>query len=283
MRNRELETKRIELWPEGAPGALGNAPADRPYFTVHLPLAEQSGSRGGLPLTGAVVVCPGGGYGGLADKHEGVDCAVWLNSLGIAAFVLRYRVAPYRHPAPLMDAQRSLRIIRSRAEEWSIDPGRLGIWGFSAGGHLASTAAAHFDRGDPEAADPVCRFSCRPDFLILGYPVVTLRPPYVHAGSRKNLIGEDADESLIALLSNDEQVTADTPPAFLFHTDEDAGVPSENSVLFYLALRRAGVPAEMHIFLKGRHGLGLAPDDPVLSKWPDLLAGWLRSIGVVEW
>lgn len=274
------DSGRVDLWPEGAPGALGDGPKDRPYFTVHLPDASKSRSRGGLPPAGAVVICPGGGYGSLADRHEGIDCAALLNSLGVAAFVLRYRVAPYRHPAPLTDAQRAIRIVRSRAAEWNVDPGRVGIWGFSAGGHLASTAATHFDSGDPAAADPVERCSCRPDFLILGYPVVTLRPPYAHLGSRKNLIGEDADEKLVEFLSNDEQVTADTPPTFLFHTDEDAGVPSENSVLFYLALRRAGVPAELHIFLKGRHGLGLAPDDPVLSKWPGLLACWLRTIGV---
>jgi acetyl esterase/lipase len=229
------------------------------------------------------VICPGGGYGGLADQHEGVDCAAFLNDLGIAAFVLRYRIAPrYHHPSPLLDAQRALRLVRHRANEWNVDPSRIGIWGFSAGGHLASTAATHYDSGDATAADPADRHGCRPDFAILGYPVITFRDPAAHKGTRTNLIGENPEEALVAHLSNDEQVTADTPPTFLFHTDEDTAVPSENSVQFYLALRKAKVPAEMHIFLEGRHGLGLAPDDPALSKWPELLAGWLGVRGMTS-
>ena len=265
---------RIELWPEGAPDAVGNEEADRPFLVAHVP--------GSKAPTAAVVVCPGGGYGGLATGHEGADIAKWLNGLGIAAFVLHYRLCPrYCHPIPLKDAQRAIRLVRHRAEDWNVDPNKLGVWGFSAGGHLASTTATHFDPGNKFAADPLERESSRPDFLILGYPVVTFKEPYAHTGSRKNLIGEAPDESLIADLSNETRVTRDTPPTFLFHTDADRGVPSENSVLFYLALRKAGVPAEMHIFADGPHGVGLAPDDPVLSKWPELLAGWLRSRGIV--
>jgi acetyl esterase/lipase len=263
----------VLLWPEAAPGALGNEETDRPFFTVHLPKSDRP--------TSAVVICPGGGYGGLAFQHEGIDCAAWLNELGIAAFVLHYRLGPrYHHPAPLTDVQRAIRTLRHRANEWNVDPGRLGVWGFSAGGHLASTASTHFDPGHPASADPVERESSRPDFAILGYPVITLREPYAHVGSRNNLLGENPGKSLVADLSNDAQVTADTPPTFLVHTDEDKGVPSENSVFYYLALRKAGVPAEMHIFQNGRHGLGLAPDEPAMSKWPELLGNWLIVRGL---
>jgi acetyl esterase/lipase len=263
------------LWPKGAPGAVGAEEADKPSITVYLPPADKA--------TGAaVVVCPGGGYGGLAMGHEGKDVAAWLNQQGVAAFVLKYRLGPrYRHPAPLNDVQRALRTVRARAREWDVDPRRVDVWGFSAGGHLASTAATHFDDGKPDADDPVERAGCRPDFAILCYPVITLVPPYAHLGSRNNLLGKDPDPKLVESLCNDRQVTPRTPPTFLFHTDADTGVPPENSVLFYLALRKAKVPAEMHVFEKGRHGVGLAPKDPVLSAWPNLLAAWLKSRGLL--
>jgi enterochelin esterase family protein len=264
------------LWPQGTPGTAGNEEADKPSLSLYFPPADKAGGA-------AVVVCPGGGYGALAVDHEGRQIAQWLNSLGVTAFVLKYRIAPrYHHPAPLQDAQRALRMVRARAKEWQVDPDRIGIWGFSAGGHLASTAGTHFDDGKPEAEDPIERVSCRPDFLILAYPVVTMTGPTTHGGSRNNLLGKEPDPRLVEYLSNDKQVTARTPPTFLFHTDADKGVVPENSVLFYLALRKAGVPAELHIYEKGPHGVGLAPKDPVLSSWADRLAAWMKGRGLLQ-
>ena len=225
----------------------------------------------------AVVVCPGGGYRGLAMDHEGRQIALWLNSQGIAAFVLKYRLGPrYRHPAMLQDAQRAIRTVRARASSLGLAPNRVGIWGFSAGGHLASTAGTHFDDGNAGSADPIERAGSRPDFMVLAYPVISFTTEYVHRGSRTNLLGDNPDPALIEKLSSEKQVTARTPPAFLFHTNADKDVPPENSVLFYLALRRAGVPAEMHIYEEGPHGVGLAPFDAALSSWPARLADWLR-------
>jgi acetyl esterase/lipase len=264
------------LWPKGAPGALGTEDRDKPTLTPYLPPGSKATGT-------AVVVCPGGGYQGLAMGHEGLDIARWLNERGVAAFVLKYRLGPrYRHPAPLQDAQRALRLVRARAKEWGVDPGRVGIWGFSAGGHLASTASTKFDAGQADADDPIERVSSRPDFSILCYPVITFLPPYAHMGSRRNLLGDKPDDKLVESLCNDTQVTARTPPTFLFHTTGDAGVPPENSVLYYLALRKAKVPAELHIYEKGPHGVGLAAKDPVLSTWPDRLADWMKARGMLE-
>jgi acetyl esterase/lipase len=268
---------RVELlWPKGAPGAVGETDADKPSITVYLPPADKANGT-------AVVVCPGGGYGALALGHEGKDPAEFLNKLGITAFVLQYRIAPrYHHPAPLQDAQRALRTVRSRATEWNVDPKKIGIWGFSAGGHLASTAATHFDDGKADAEDPIEKVSCRPDFAILCYPVITFEDPYCHKGSRENLIGKNPDPKLLESLCNDKQVTDKTPPTFLFHTNQDAGVLPENSILFYMALRKAKVPAELHIYEEGKHGVGLAANDPILSSWPDRLAAWLKVRGIVK-
>jgi acetyl esterase/lipase len=262
------------LWPRGAPGAKGAKPEDKPTLTIHLPDRRQANGT-------AVVICPGGGYGFLAVGHEGRDIARWLNELGVAGFILQYRhrARGYGHPAPLQDAQRAIRTVRARAADWKIDPARIGIMGFSAGGHLASTAGTHFDKGDPDAEDPIARVSCRPDFMILCYPVIAFGEPYTHRGSQHNLIGKDAGPELVRSLSNEKQVTAETPPTFLFHTDEDTGVPAENSIFFYLALRRAKVPAELHVYRKGRHGLGLAPDTPGTSTWPTCCEEWLRGQG----
>jgi acetyl esterase/lipase len=267
---------RVELlWPNGAPEAVGTEELDRPSLQIYLPRAPTGGT--------AVVVCPGGGYGGLAMDHEGRQIAEWLNSLGVAAFVLKYRLGPrYHHPAPLQDAQRALRFVRFHAQEFDIKLDHIGIWGFSAGGHLAATAGTHFDAGDPKAADPISRMNCRPDFLILAYPVISFTTEYTHRGSLKNLLGDDPDPHLVHDLSNENQVTPQTPPTFLFHTDEDTGVPPENSVLFYLALRKAGVPAEMHIYQRGKHGVGLAPNDLVLSSWPGRLADWMKVRGLLQ-
>ena len=264
-----LQAQPTLLWPNGAPGALGNEESDRPSLTIHLP--PSNGARSG------VVVCPGGGYGMLAVDHEGKQIAEWLNARGVAAFVLRYRLGPrYHHPIELGDAQRALRFVRFHAADYGIASDKIGIWGFSAGGHLASTAATHFDAGNAGAADPIERVSSRPDFMILAYPVISFTTPYTHRGSLRNLLGDNPDPKLVASLSNETQVTPETPPAFLFHTTTDSGVPPENSVLFYLALRKAGVPAEIHIYERGQHGVGLAPSDPILSTWPSRLADWMK-------
>lgn len=256
------------LWPGGVPGAVGAGDADRPSLTIYLP-ASPAATRP------AVVVCPGGGYRNLAMDHEGKQIAEWLNARGIAAFVLKYRLGPrYKHPAMIQDAQQAIRTVRRRAAEFGVAPERIGIWGFSAGGHLASSAATHF-----EVVDGV---GSRPDFAILSYPVLTLtEEQYVHKGSRENLLGPNPDPALARLLSSELQVTPQTPPVFLFHTNEDTAVPPENSILFYLALRRARVPVEMHIFEPGRHGLGLAQSIPALAVWPTLLENWFRTRGIL--
>lgn len=266
------EPKVELLWPNGAPGSVGEDPGDKPSITIWLPPQDKANGT-------AVVVCPGGGYGALAVDHEGKQVAEWLNSLGVSAFVLKYRLAPkYKHPQPLDDAQRAIRTVRARADEFDIDPNRIGILGFSAGGHLASTAATHFD-DKTDAADPIDKTPCRPNFAVLCYPVVSLNTPYTHMGSKNNLLGTSPDEKLVESLSNDLQVTEKTPPTFLFHTSEDTAVPPENSVLFYMALRKHKIPAELHIYEKGRHGVGLAPTDAVLSTWPARCADWMKVHG----
>ena len=269
-------TKPELLWPDGAPGALGDADADKPSLTPYLvPEGRGTGS--------AIVVCPGGGYQHLALDHEGAQVAQWLNSIGVAAFVLQYRLGPrYHHPIELGDAQRAIRTVRAKAAAYRVLPDRVGIMGFSAGGHLASTAATHFDPGNPGATDAIDRVSSRPDFAVLVYPVITFTTPYLHQGSRDNLLGPNPDPKLVENLSNELQVTAATPPTFLFHTTTDPVVPVENSVLFYLALRKAGVPAEMHIYAQGPHGVGLATTDEALSTWPARLADWLRVRGLLN-
>lgn len=249
------------LWPGGAPGAAGNEDADKPALTIY-PAVR--------PNRAAVLICPGGGYVNLAMDHEGRQVAEWFNSFGVTAFVLKYRLGPrYRHPAMLEDARRAMRLIRERAEEFGIDPARVGVMGFSAGGHLASTLSNHFHEGE------------RPDFAILCYPVISFTTRYTHSGSMRFLLGDPPDPALVWELSNELRVTSQTPPTFLFHTNADTSVPPENSVLYYLALRRAGVPAELHIYQEGRHGVGLAPKDPVLSTWPGRLKDWLMVRGII--
>jgi acetyl esterase/lipase len=219
-------------------------------------------------------------------EHEGRAVAEWLNTIGVTAFVLKYRLGPrYRHPSMLQDAARAIRTVRARAAEWGLDPERIGILGFSAGGHLASTAGTHFDAGRADAADPVERVSSRPSLMILVYPVITMREK-THAGSRKNLLGDNPTPELVALLSNEEQVTKETPPAFLVHTYTDTAVPVENTLMFASALRRAGVPFELHLYERGPHGFGLGirngVTDPVLSTWPARCADWLRLHGFAK-
>jgi acetyl esterase/lipase len=270
------EPQTILLWPAGAPGALGQEDTDKPALTVYMP----SNTAG--PMT-AVIVAPGGSYRALATNKEGRLPASYLNSLGIAAFVLRYRLGPqYHHPIELGDAQRALRTVRSRAAEWHIAPDRVGIMGFSAGGHLASSASTHADAGRADAADPIDRVSSRPDFTVLAYPVISLVEPFTHQGSKTNLLGANPDPALARSLSSDTQVTASTPPAFLFQTNADTTVPAENAVAYFLALRKAGVLAVLHVFRDGPHGVGLAQQDPALAEWPRLLANWLRVSGFLQ-
>jgi acetyl esterase/lipase len=266
----------LPLWPGGAPGALGTQDSDIPAITVYLPRTMTAN-------TPAIIICPGGGYVNLAMNHEGRQVANYLNSLGVAAFVLRSRLGPrYRHPIELGDAQRAIRTVRSRAAEWRVDPARIGILGFSAGGHLAMSASTLFDGGNPGATDAIDRANSRPDFTVLGYPVISLTESWTHQGSKNNLLGPNPDPELVKSLSGEQAVTRQTPPTFIFHTNADTTVPPENSVYYYLALRKAGVPAEMHIFEKGSHGVGLANDDAALSEWSKLLANWLRVHGVVK-
>jgi acetyl esterase/lipase len=261
----------IPLWQGKAPGAQGEADEDIPTLTIYMP-ANTTG-----PMT-AVIIAPGGGYQRLASNHEGRQPATFFNSLGVAAFVLKYRLGPkYHHPVELADAQRAIRTVRARAAEWHVAPDRIGMMGFSAGGHLASTASTHFDGGNSSAADPIDRASSRPDFAILGYPVITLTEAWTHQGSKTMLLGSNPDPSLARGLSNETQVTSQTPPTFLFHTNADTAVPVENSIHYFLALRKAGVPAELHVFKDGPHGVGLAMQDPALSEWPKTLANWLRN------
>ena len=260
----------IKLWPAGAPGSLGSAPEDIPTLTPFIPTQKVNGS--------AVIVCPGGGYTHLAD-HEGKPVAEWLNSLGITAFVLKYRIGPkYHHPAPLLDAARAVRLVRSRAAEWKLDPKKIGVLGFSAGGHVASTIGTHFDAGQPDAPDSIDRLSSRPDLLVLIYPVISMGK-FTHGGSKKQLLGDNPTPDMVKLLSNEEQVTKETPPTFLVHTANDSAVPVENSLQFVDALRKAGVPFEMHIYERGPHGFGLGGDNPILSTWPARCADWLHLQG----
>ena len=260
------------LWAGGAPGALGTGELDMPTLATYLPAAN--------PTKTAVIVAPGGGYAHLSMQKEGEDIALWLNARGVAAFVLKYRLGPtYRHPVELGDAKRAIRTVRAEAEKLGISPDHIGIWGFSAGGHLAATAGTMFDRGNATAADGIERQSSRPDFLVLAYPVITFDERYEHKGSQDNLIGANAAAELVTLLSTDKQVTKDTPPTFLFATTDDKTVPVMNSVLFYSALIAVKVPAEMHLFEHGPHGVGLAPGFPDLKGWPELLATWMRGGG----
>ncbi len=236
----------------------------------------------GTATGAAFIVCPGGAYVNLAP-HEGKPVAQWLSSLGITGFVLKYRLGPkYHHPVELEDAQRAIRLVRSRAAQWNLDPKRIGILGFSAGGHLASCAATHFDDGQPDAPDAIDQSGSRPDLAILIYPVITLHDPYAHRPSRENLLGDHPDPDLVEWLSSDRQVTPNTPPCFLVHTADDGTVAVENSLLFAMACRRNGVPVELHVFEHSPHGFGLGGNDPQLSVWPTLAAHWLEKHGFAK-
>ena len=281
----------LPLW-EGAPpnsqpaGGPEERASDGQIFWVrHVqnPAIEVRLPAPGNATGQAVVVCPGGGYGGLAYDWEGTDMAGWLNSRGIAAIILSYRlpidgdVDHRKWLSPLLDAQRAIRLTRAHAAEWNLDLDKVGIMGFSAGGHLASTAGTRFDAGDGTATDPVERFSSRPDFLILIYPVITMTEA-THAGSRQNLLGENPSDELVRRYSNELQVTAETPPTFLLHAGDDASVPVRNSLLFHEALLAHEVPAELHVYPHGGHGFSLALGQGRLQDWTQVCARWLAEL-----
>jgi len=262
----------VPLWANGAPGAQGSGEEDTPTIAAFIPASN--------PTKTAVVIAPGGGYVNLAIVKEGSDVAAWLNARGVAAFVLRYRLGPkYHNPIELGDAQRAIRTVRADAAKYGIAPDHIGMWGFSAGGHLTASTGTMFDAGNAASADPIEQQSSRPDFLILGYPVITMEDPYVHKGSRTFLLGNTPAQADVDAMSTELRVTAQTPPTFLFSTTDDNAVPVMNSIMFYTALVKAGVPAEMHIFQHGGHGAGLAPTNPQLQPWTEMLIKWMRELG----
>ena len=269
---RATEPVEFPLWVEGAPGDSLTGKAVVPTLTVYLPDGAKSVGLG-------MVVAPGGGYAHLAMDHEGKQIADWLNENGMAAFVLQYRHAPdYGHPVPHMDASRAMRTVRARASEWGISPNRIGMIGFSAGGHLTATLATQYTAGDVASADLIERVSSRPDYVVLMYPVITMTDPYTHKETRKNLLGENPSTEMIAKMSAEMNVDEKTPPAFIFFTQDDQAVPVQNGLMYYTALCEHHVPAEMHIYRHGPHGVGLATNDPILNTWPDLFLAWLKAL-----
>ncbi len=275
---RGAEPEKVRLWPQGAPGAKGDEDKDQPFLLCWpAPKDKANGA--------AFVVCPGGGYGGLAADHEGTQIAQWLNGLGVSAYVLHYRLGTngYHYPIQLMDVQRAVRWVRATSSAQGRDPQRIGIIGFSAGGHLTSMAATLFDE-KPAAmtADEIDQVSARPDLAVPVYPVISMSDATAHQGSRKNLLGPDHTEEQARWVSTQLRVTSQTPPIFLFQTNQDTVVPAENAVAFYLACRQHGVPAELHVFEPGPHGVGLSLGDPVLGSWAGHLRDWLRNRGFLK-
>jgi len=284
----------IPLWPEGVPAAVrADAPAAKgpigdeknvdghqsnisvPTLTVYAPAVDR-------PNGTAVIICPGGGYGNLSTNREGVQYANWLSTLGVTSFVLKYRLGEFGHPAPLQDVLRAVRLVRSRAAEFKINPAHLGVMGSSAGGHLAASAGTLFDHADGKTGAPLDAVNARPDFLILMYPVITMDDPVAHAGSRKALLGTSPAPALLQLMSVEKQVTSATPPTLLIHTQEDQAVPIENSILFFQALTRAHVPAEFYAFEHGTHGMGMKAEFGTASDWPKRAEEWFRHRGLLE-
>jgi len=272
----EAEEKRTERGDSKVPNA-SVANVVQPNLTVYLPTAE---NRNGT----AIVICPGGGYAGLAIDKEGHEIARWFCQRGAAAIVLKYRNGgkQHQHPVPLNDAQRAMRMVRNHAEKWNIDPNRIGIMGFSAGGHLASTAGTHYDDGDSAASEPLDRISCKPNFMVLVYPVISMEDDITHRGSRKNLLGDSPSDEMIAEFSNHKQITAETCPTFLVHSGDDKAVPVENSWRFYIALLKHGVPAELHVYERGSHGFGMLRRDMPVDDWPIVLEAWLSDHGLLK-
>ena len=275
----------IELWPEGVPGllpdALGRRIEDERIYNVSVATLTAFPAKTPDARRAAVVVCPGGAYVRLAVTKEGSDVTRFLNSLGVSAFVLKYRVAPYRYPAALRDVLRAVRFLRANAVELGIDPARIGVFGSSAGGHLAASAATVFDSPEGKTGAVLDAVSARPDFVALLYPVITMSDPFAHRGSREALLGTNPSKELLRTASLELHVTRETPPVFIVHTAEDQSVPVENSLAFYAALRKAGVPAEMHIYEKGPHGFGMKPDLGTTSEWPRRFADWLKSRALI--
>jgi len=264
-----------KLWPKETPLQTDRQVVDPYYLFYPADPAKNTGT--------AVVIFPGGGYVGVTMDREGMRLAEWLNTIGVSGIVVNYRRGvDCQHPIPLMDAQRAIRTVRYHAAEWGINPQRIGVIGFSAGGHLAASSGVHYDAGNSAAADPIERLNSRPDFMILVYPVITMNDEFTHAGSKKNLLGENPAPDLVKYMSLETQITAETPPTFLILSNADTGVPAENSVAFYLGLRKAGVPAEMHIFGPGKHGFDMGLGDPVLSIWPELCKNWLAWRGLLK-
>lgn len=281
---------KLKVWPNGAP-ENNVAPGPERTWTegdmerieniteaeifVYLPKKE-------VNTGAAVVICPGGGYRIEAIDHEGYQIAKFLQDKGVTGIVLKYRLPYGNHQIPLMDAQQAMRLVRSKAKEWGIDPNKIGIAGSSAGGHLASTAGTRFDEGNPETTDAVGKLSCRPDFMLLLYPVVTFKEEWGHMGSRKNLIGEGNDWAMVEMYSNELHVSDKTPPTFFVLADDDKGVPPRNSIEFYLKMKEKGIPAEMHIFSKGGHGFGMKKNGLPVEKWPDMFINWMKSQGITK-
>jgi acetyl esterase/lipase len=281
------ERTMIPIWPEGVPGAIPNGGPERildggRIENIHNPTLTLYLAPNGVSTGTAVIVCPGGSYARLAFEHEGRAVAEWLNSIGVSAFLLKYRLREYGHPAPLRDVLRSVRLLRDGAAKWRIEPQRIGVIGFSAGGHLAATAGTLFDAPEGRTGAPIDTISARPDFIIAIYPVITFRPPYAHEGSKTSLLGPNLSAGMIDRLSADLQVSANSSPTFLVHGGEDKSVPPENSVLFFLALRKAGVPVEMHMYQSGGHGFGLAAGQPLVSDWPRRAADWMAARGLLK-
>jgi acetyl esterase/lipase len=249
----------------------------QPTLTVVAPFEYERNGTG-------VVICPGGGYSGLAFEKEGLEMGRWFAKQGVTAFVLKYRHGGgvHQHPVPLNDVRRAMRIVRSQAEQWKLADEKIGVMGFSAGGHLASSLGTHFDAGSPNAEDEIERERCRPDFMVLVYPVISMDAKITHLGSLDNLLGEHPDPQTVELMSNDKQVTDNTPPTFITHASDDQAVPVENALRFYRALIDHKVPAELHVFAEGGHGFGMRNKDKPVVEWPNLLANWLRSRQLID-
>ena len=281
------QNKVLKVWTNEAPDNNGmNEPqviADNGHISniseaemfVYLP--EKSNNTGA-----AVVICPGGGYWIEAMGHEGHAIAKWLNTKGIAGVVLKYRLPYGHHEIPSSDVRQTMRTVRMNAKEWGIDTDKIGLAGSSAGGHLAATAGTRFDLGNIQSANPIEQFSCRPDFLLLLYPVISFNEEFGHMGSRINLIGEGNSWELVERYSNELHVTPQTPPTFLILADDDKSVVPRNSVEFYLQLKKNNVPAEMHIFAKGGHGFGIRKNNLPANNWPNMFYDWLKAMDLVE-
>ncbi len=277
----------LKVWPDGAPNDNRITEPEEKYDGVRVRNVSEAEMYVYLPEkeinTGAaVVICPGGGYVIEAMDHEGYDVAKWMASKGVAGIVLKYRLPNGNHEVPSSDARRVMRIVRKNAAEWGINPDKVGIAGSSAGGHLASTVGTHFDYGNKESNDPIEQFSCRPDYMLLLYPVITLSEEFGHMGSRDNLIGEGHDWNLISEYSNEMHVTPETPPTFFVLADDDTAVPPRNTIEFYLAMKKNKVPAELHIFRDGGHGFGIRKSNLPADQWPELFYTWLKAQKVID-